>query len=72
MIVRVANAANKTNLGEILVATDSEKIKKVCNENGIKSIITSSNIKSGTDRVFEAYKTMGKEYDYTRKLWLSG
>ena len=63
MIVRVANAANKTNLGEILVATDSEKIKKVCNENGIKSIITSSNIKSGTDRVFEAYKTIGKEYD---------
>ena len=63
MIVRVANAANRTNLGEILVATDSEKIKKVCNENGIKSIITSPNIKSGTDRVFEAYKTIGKEYD---------
>ncbi len=63
MIVRVAKAANDTNLGEVLVATDSEKIKKICNKNGIKSIITSSNIKSGTDRVYEAYKTIGKEYD---------
>ena len=52
MIVRVANAANNTNLGEILLLLIQKKIKKVCNENGIKSIITSSNIKSGTDRVY--------------------
>ena len=63
MIVRVAKAAIKTKLGEVYVASDSKKITNLCDLHKIKSLITSSKLKSGTDRVYEAYKKINKNYD---------
>ncbi len=40
----------------VYVATDSEKIRKVCISFGAKVVMTSSNCKTGTDRVAEANK----------------
>lgn len=40
-------------LDDIIVATDSEKIEKVCKENGMNVMITSSKHQTGTDRLGE-------------------
>ena len=57
MIVRTYNqCARVVSKNKIIVATDSYKIKKVCDEYGIKSIITSNKCLTGTDRVAEVSK----------------
>ncbi|MBD23215.1 MAG: 3-deoxy-manno-octulosonate cytidylyltransferase [Alphaproteobacteria bacterium] len=63
MILRVAKSAINCNLGDVYVATDSKQIFNLCKKNNVNSIITKSNIKSGTDRVFSAYKILKKKYD---------
>ena len=57
MIVRTYNQCVKVvSKDNIIVATDSLKIKKVCEEYKIKSLITSSKCLTGTDRVTEVAK----------------
>ena len=57
MIVRTYNQCKKVvSKNKIIVATDSLKIKNVCNEYNIKSIITSNKCLTGTDRVAEVAK----------------
>jgi 3-deoxy-manno-octulosonate cytidylyltransferase (CMP-KDO synthetase) len=47
---------------EIYIATDDERIKNVCNELGIESIMTRSDHQTGTDRVAEAANTLKGDY----------
>ena len=57
MIVRTYNQCLKiVNKNKIIIATDSYKIKKVCDEHNINSIITSNKCLTGTDRVAEVAK----------------
>ena len=63
MIIRVGHAAIQTRLGDVFVATDSIKIFNLCKKNDINALMTPTNIKSGTDRVYKAYKTLKKKYD---------
>ena len=57
MIVRTYNQCTKViNKNNIIVATDSLKIQKVCEQYNIKSIITSNKCLTGTDRVAEVAK----------------
>ena len=57
MIVRTYNQCTKViNKKNIIVATDSLKIQKVCDQYNIKSIITSNKCLTGTDRVAEVAK----------------
>ena len=57
MIVRTYNQCAKVvTKDKIVVATDNLKIKNVCNEYNIKSIITSNKCLTGTDRVAEVAK----------------
>ena len=57
MIVRTYNQCKKVvKKDQIIVATDSVKIKKVCDEYKINSLITSSKCLTGTDRVAEVAK----------------
>ena len=53
MIERAYEAALGSQADEIIIATDSEKIKDVCKKFGAKCLITSGEHKSGTDRVNE-------------------
>ena len=54
MIWWVYNQALKVkDFDEVYVATDDERIEKVCIENGIKVVMTSSEHKTGTDRIGE-------------------
>ena len=63
MIVRTFNQCLKaTTRDNIIVATDSNKIVNVCKKFKIKSIITSKNCLTGTDRVAEISKKIKKDY----------
>jgi len=54
MILHVYNQAKKAELlNDIIVATDSMKVVKVCDAYSIPVILTSHTHKTGTDRVFE-------------------
>ena len=63
MILRVAQSATNTNLGDVIVATDSKQIQNLCKKQKVDSIITPTDIKSGTDRVYYAYEKLRKKYD---------
>ena len=51
---------------EIIIATDDERIKRVCEKFNAKVILTYSSIPSGTDRIYHATKDM--DYDYIVNL----
>ncbi len=53
MIQRVYEAALGSQASEVIVATDSEKIKEVCNQFGAECLMTKQQHRSGTDRVNE-------------------
>ncbi|MCH2478399.1 MAG: 3-deoxy-manno-octulosonate cytidylyltransferase [Gammaproteobacteria bacterium] len=53
MIQRVYEAALGSQATEVIVATDSEKIKEVCNQFGAECLMTKQEHRSGTDRVNE-------------------
>ncbi|WP_419235420.1 3-deoxy-manno-octulosonate cytidylyltransferase [Rickettsia endosymbiont of Nabis limbatus] len=56
LIERVFKQVNQTNLKHIYVATDSQEIARVIEKLGGKVIFTDSNIPTGTDRAYEAFK----------------
>ena len=60
LVVRVANncieALGRENTW---VATDDERIAKLCRDNDIQSVVTSSRHPTGTDRVAEATELLG-------------
>ena len=53
MIQRVYEAALGSQASEVIVATDSEKIKEVCNQFAAECLMTKQQHRSGTDRVNE-------------------
>ena len=56
MILHVYEAAKKTNMGEVYVATPDQKIIDLINHNGGKAVFTSLDHQTGTDRVYEVFK----------------
>jgi 3-deoxy-manno-octulosonate cytidylyltransferase (CMP-KDO synthetase) len=53
LIEHVFLAASKSQASEIIIATDSEKIKKTAKNLNAKTVMTRTNHRSGTDRVAE-------------------
>lgn len=47
-------AAVKAGLGEVIIATEHEKVLEACRSFGAKAVMTSPRCQSGTDRVHEA------------------
>ena len=60
MILHVYESAKKTNTGEVYVATPDQKIIDVVTNNGGKAVFTSLNHETGTDRIYEVFKTLQK------------
>lgn len=57
MIVRVAQQCLKSKADRVVVVTDSKEILEVCEQvEGLESVMSSPQIKSGTDRVAEVAK----------------
>ena len=69
IISHVFKRAEEANIGEVVVATDNEEILKEVIKNGGNAILTNKNHKTGTDRIFEAYKKLDiKNVDYVLNL----
>lgn len=68
LIERCYDSAMKTKMGDVFVATDCEEIASVIKKVGGNVLMTPSDLPSGTDRIFNAYQQIGKEYDYIVNL----
>ncbi len=65
MVQRVYEQANKsTLLSKVIIATESEKVRKHVESFGGVVTITSDKHQSGTDRCFEALSLQKEDYDY--------
>jgi len=69
IISHVFKRAQETNIGEVVVATEDQKILEDVKKNGGNAILTSKDHKTGTDRIFEAYQKLNiKNIDYILNL----
>ena len=69
MISHVFKRAEEANIGEVVVATEDQEILEDVLKNGGKAILTQKNHKTGTDRIYEAYKKLNiKNIDYILNL----
>ena len=69
IVTHVFKRAEEANIGEVVVATEDQEIFEDVLKNGGKAILTGSNHKTGTDRIFEAYKKLDiKNIDYILNL----
>ena len=60
IISHVFKKARDSNIGEVYVATEDQEIADDIKKNGGEAILTSNVHKTGTDRVFEALKKIGR------------
>ena len=69
IISHVFRKAKEANIGEVVVATEDQEIVDDVIKNGGKAIITSNNHKTGTDRIYEAFKKLDiKDVDLIMNL----
>ena len=69
IVSHVFKRAEEANIGEVVVATEDQEILIDVLKNGGRAILTSSDHKTGTDRIFEAYKKLDlKNVDYILNL----
>lgn len=63
MVLRVCRQASKTG-APVAVATDDDRIAECVRNGGFTAVMTRSDHKSGTDRVYEAFCKLGKPARY--------
>ena len=69
IISHVYKRAEKANIGEVIVATEDKEILDDVKSNGGNAILTSKNHKTGTDRIFEAFKLLKRnDVDYIMNI----
>ncbi len=56
IISHVSKKAEEANIGEVIVATEDQEIADDVKKNGFNAILTSKAHKTGTDRIYEAFK----------------
>ncbi len=59
MIVRVARQAAESGAGEVVVATDDDRVRAVVREHGHDAVLTRADHTSGSDRVMEVVAAKG-------------
>ena len=60
IISHVFRRAEEANIGEVVVATEDQEIVDDISKNGGNAILTGKNHKTGTDRIYEAFKKLNK------------
>ena len=69
IISHVFKRAMEANIGDVVVATEDQEVLEDVLKNEGRGVLTSSNHKTGTDRIFEAYKKLNiKDVDYILNL----
>ena len=59
MVVRVAQRAQLSQAGQVVVATDSAEVMQVCQQFGVNAVMTRADHLSGSDRLAEAASLLG-------------
>jgi 3-deoxy-manno-octulosonate cytidylyltransferase (CMP-KDO synthetase) len=59
MVVRVAEAAQKSSASEIIIACDQQDIRAAVSQHGFKAVMTKMDHPSGTDRIAEVVEHFG-------------
>ena len=59
MVVRVAQRAQLSQAGQVVVATDSAEVIQVCQQFGVDAVMTRTDHLSGSDRLAEAATLLG-------------
>lgn len=54
MIVQVMKRAKQSSIGRVVVACDGEEIAKTVKDNGGEAVLTTADLPSGSDRIFQA------------------
>ena len=72
MLERVWSLAKKANIGDVYVACCDKKIKDLLIEKNIPYIFTRKNLKSGTDRVYNAFQKIKDRKSYNLVINLQG
>ena len=69
IISHVVNKAKKTKIGRVVVCTEDQVIIDEVKKNGGEAILTGKQHKSGTDRIFDAFKKLDlKNINYVINL----
>ena len=69
IISHVFKKAQKAKIGEVFVATEDQEIVDDVKKNGGEAILTRNDHKTGTDRIYEALKKIGKtDAEYVMNL----
>jgi 3-deoxy-manno-octulosonate cytidylyltransferase (CMP-KDO synthetase) len=63
MIHRVYEKAINAELGEVIIACDGEEIANEAKKIGAKFVITDPNLPSGTDRIYQAVKSLKENFE---------
>ncbi|PSJ57872.1 3-deoxy-manno-octulosonate cytidylyltransferase [Pseudaminobacter soli (ex Li et al. 2025)] len=63
MIVHVADRAQKSGLGRVVVATDAAEIAEAVRAHGHEAVMTRADHESGSDRIFEALTALDPKGD---------
>ncbi len=58
----VYEACKKADCGEVIIATEDERITSAAASFGAKAVMTSADCQSGTDRIYQATKGLGADY----------
>ena len=72
MILHVWEQAVAAEIGEVIVATDSDQIKQVISEAGGNCELTRMNHQSGTDRIYEALENFDQDKNINFIINLQG
>lgn len=72
MVCHAAERATEANIGNVIVGTDSKKIKDECAKRGLNVVMTSPEHKSGTDRIFEVLEKVDSDRQYKYIINLQG
>ncbi len=64
MILHVVERALAADVGDVWVAVCEQEVFDVVKSSGANAVMTEVDLPSGTDRIFQALKHTGKDYEY--------
>lgn len=69
LIIRIFQEVTSMNICDVTLAIDDQETAKILEKHNIKNyIMTNPDLKSGSDRIHEAYQKLNKQYKYIINL----
>jgi 3-deoxy-manno-octulosonate cytidylyltransferase (CMP-KDO synthetase) len=68
MIIRVVEQAQKSGVGEVVVACGDQQIFDLVEAHSFSAVMTDPNLASGSDRVYAAYKQLNLKHEFIINL----